>query len=67
MAPDRSGRLGAAEPCVPVGRTPGHEAETLYARMHDMIDSADFALYHAFPNPARTERPAIVNRPLISC
>lgn len=36
------------------------EAEALYARMHDMIDSADVALYRPFPDPERAERLAII-------
>lgn len=38
----------------------GDAAETLYARMHDMIDRADFALYRPFPDPERAERLAII-------
>lgn len=38
----------------------GDEAETLYARMHDMIDKADFALYRPFPDPELAERLAII-------
>lgn len=38
----------------------GDEAETLYTRMHDMIDTADYALYRPFPDPERAERLAII-------
>lgn len=38
----------------------GDEAEKLYMRMHDMIDTAEYGLFRPFPDPERAERLAIV-------
>ncbi|MFN3208498.1 MAG: DUF6614 family protein [Roseovarius sp.] len=38
----------------------GDEAETLYMRMHDMIDAADCGLFRPFPDPERAERLALI-------
>ena len=36
------------------------ETASLYARVHDLIAQADFALYRPFPDPERAERMALI-------
>lgn len=39
---------------------PEDEIGQMFARVHDMIDRVEFALYRPFPDPERAERVALV-------
>lgn len=38
----------------------GDEAAALHARVHDMIEHADYALFRPFPDPQGAERAALI-------
>jgi hypothetical protein len=39
---------------------PDDDVEHLHMRVHDMIDTMEFALYRPFPDPERAERVALL-------
>jgi len=38
----------------------GDTADSLYSRMHDMIEQVEFGLFRPFPDPERAERLALI-------